>query len=371
MHVSGKIIIAIACMFLVFLAIWYPSLNLPKVSEKEKPLHIRGIETLDGIHCNFDSKQTFDCTPLLHNGIRLTKDRVLKIVLMTKNEWPLSRSWVLYHGLVFGFNNIYVIDGSNDPRQIKYMVYLKSLGYNILFSQADLNSLEKVISKLMRSLRKSCDFLLKLDTDEFLAVYDPPSSKVYTSHIRIQAHLNSLPYNGSMYKVGYYSDVIPPLDNCLPEDDITSTTVLFSCPQRSTHKTFFPSKTFEHMDLGSHAGSVSVSGPGKNVYHTSNFLILHYHNQCFLSYVKNCETVIVSHGYVYQNDSIERRIEKLSAKNGQDYNSWHKAAYYLTYLKDPNGTEKSYIDSIRQSAEGTGSKCNITAVADIHNIIRN
>ena len=122
--------------------------------------------------CKFDSEQFYDCTPLVQkDGSRYTNDRVLKIVVMTKDEWPLSRAWALYHGFVFGVRNVYVIDGSTDPRQKMFMMYLKSLGFNILFTQAGLDELENIITKVLHGLRKSCDFLMKLDTDEFLALY--------------------------------------------------------------------------------------------------------------------------------------------------------------------------------------------------------
>ena len=319
--------------------------------------------------CKFDSEQFYECIPLVQNdGTRYTNDRVLKIVVMTKDDWPLSRAWALYHGFVFGVHNLYIIDGSTDPRQKMFLTYLKALGFNVLFSQAGLDKLETVITRLMHALRKSCDFLMKLDTDEFLALYNPSTRDVYTSHTLIQAHLNALPYNGSMYKVGFYADSIPRVDDCNPEEDITSTTTQFTCPSASQHKSFFPSTTFKHMDLGSHGGVVSVTGPGKNIFHSSNLVILHYHNRCFLSVMRSCETVVISHGYIYQNDSTAKRIEKLEAKGASGYNSFHKAVYYLHYLRDPAATEKAYYDMIR-SGRDNWTKCNITAVQEVNKMI--
>lgn len=47
---------------------------------------------------------------LLHPG-----SKIFKIVVMTKDEWPLIKSWVLYHARIFGGENLYVLDGSTNP----------------------------------------------------------------------------------------------------------------------------------------------------------------------------------------------------------------------------------------------------------------
>ena len=41
------------------------------------------------------------------------KKELLKIFMMHKDEWPLIKSWILYHGFNFGFKNLYILDGDN------------------------------------------------------------------------------------------------------------------------------------------------------------------------------------------------------------------------------------------------------------------
>jgi len=84
--------------------------------------------------------------------------------------------------------------------------------------------------------------------------------------------------------------------------------------------------------------------------------------------MRSCETVVISHGYIYQNDSTAKRIEKLEAKGASGYNSFHKAVYYLHYLRDPAATEKAYYDMIR-SGRDNWTKCNITAVQEVNKMI--
>jgi hypothetical protein len=36
--------------------------------------------------------------------------KIFKILVMTMNEWPLIRSWTLYHASIFGGENLYILD---------------------------------------------------------------------------------------------------------------------------------------------------------------------------------------------------------------------------------------------------------------------
>jgi hypothetical protein len=47
-------------------------------------------------------------------------ETVLKLIMMVKDEWPLLKQWVLYHGELLGFHNLYILDGSSDERSISF-----------------------------------------------------------------------------------------------------------------------------------------------------------------------------------------------------------------------------------------------------------
>ena len=76
--------------------------------------------------------------------------KVFKIFIMTKDEWPTIVSNALHHGHVFGFNNIHVVDGSADQRQIDFLNKIHSnLGVSRYFSSKKLNDLAGYISNIM------------------------------------------------------------------------------------------------------------------------------------------------------------------------------------------------------------------------------
>lgn len=76
-----------------------------------------------------------------------------------------------YHGEVFGFQNLYIIDSSTNPLCISFLKHTRDiLGANVIFSNANLNELENIMTKIGSILGGSADFVVKVDTDEFLTV---------------------------------------------------------------------------------------------------------------------------------------------------------------------------------------------------------
>ena len=70
--------------------------------------------------CDFQDGQRFRCRPLVPPAEDLAArirrahpgDRVLCLLLLTKDDWPTVRSSVLHHGHLVGFEHLYVLDGS-------------------------------------------------------------------------------------------------------------------------------------------------------------------------------------------------------------------------------------------------------------------
>jgi len=49
----------------------------------------------------------------------------------------------------------------------------------------------------------------------------------------------------------------------------------------------------------------------------------------------NTKKVLISHGYISENDPVNVQISKLSQLDAGSINSGHKIMIYLDYLKDP------------------------------------
>jgi len=135
-----------------------------------------------------------------HGGVR-----IVKVVLMTKDEWPLVRDWVLYHASLFNPENLYVIDGSSVSSKARKFLDgpARSLGVNVFWlPKATLEETGEAFNTVFRSLRWSADLFLKLDTDEFLGLGTPLSSDAVTSISLVKedilSYINTLPLGGGV-----------------------------------------------------------------------------------------------------------------------------------------------------------------------------
>ncbi len=118
-------------------------------------------------------KLTYDRAPAaaaaaMQQQMQRVQNKKIKIVLMTKNEWPLLRSWVLYHSHTFGIENLYIIDSSTLPVIRNFLETMRTRGLQVLCEDLNLNDIEGKFNEVMRDLAPSSDLMIKLDTDEFL-----------------------------------------------------------------------------------------------------------------------------------------------------------------------------------------------------------
>ena len=88
---------------------------------------------------------------------------------MTKDEEDLIEDWIVYHGTLFGYHNLYIIDNysSKNVTECIYRRY-QIVGLNVIYTKTDLNKRQDFITQCMLERAKECDFMIKLDTDEFL-----------------------------------------------------------------------------------------------------------------------------------------------------------------------------------------------------------
>ena len=94
-----------------------------------------------------------------------------------KDEWPIGMQSILYHGELLGFSNLYVLDGSEDPKSQAFLVYVRDqLGVNVIFSPTKLDGLSIEMSTLGQTIAGASDFIMKMDPDEFLGIIQTGNS---------------------------------------------------------------------------------------------------------------------------------------------------------------------------------------------------
>src|SRR4051794_8936502 len=97
-------------------------------------------------------------------------------LMMQKDEDILLRPWLLYHGYLFGFENLYVFDnGSSSEAVLATLQAFAAVGVNVDFTHdrpEDFEFKGEVIGRTIKEFRQDdrYDIALPLDCDEFLAV---------------------------------------------------------------------------------------------------------------------------------------------------------------------------------------------------------
>jgi hypothetical protein len=93
---------------------------------------------------------------------------------MTKNDAETIENWILYHAYHFGFKNLYLLDGSDNQQVLDIYDFYKKHGLNVHHSSTGLNGLADELTSLMRQHEDFDGYLIKMDSDEYLAHTGPP-----------------------------------------------------------------------------------------------------------------------------------------------------------------------------------------------------
>ncbi len=303
----------------------------------------------------FEGKRT-------HRGMR-----ILKIILLTKDEWPILKWWILYHGDRFGFENLYILDGSERLECIEFLKMAETKWkVNVIRTNHGLNELEQDLTNIMLDLAYSSDYVTKLDTDEFIALNAVDISKGPFLLHGMTRELDRIVYDGRIVKFGYTTLGWPNQTICEARDGLNNTDLLldkalyFTEPIPTTFKSILPSISVTNSDLGNHRGDVHPDftlydcmlsdGSIQSIpptHHVTNLSIIHFHFGCFEEFIANTEKAVVSHRYIKGNETREEKIHILAPLIADftkecNINSCHKVANYVEYLNDTESCKTKY-----------------------------
>lgn len=323
----------------------------------------------------------------------------LKIFLMTRNEPELIEDWITYHAHLFGMANVHILDGSDDEYVLSVYEKYRPQGLNIHFSHSGLDDLAQELTALMQAYKGNGNFLIKLDTDEFLTYSRPAYFKPRTAFIRtirarfrkkidgkgklrkdeflappfdyytkntplsaddFEKFFSELPVTGQRYKASFVVWSHPKEAYCSrPCCDIET----FFAPQFTHLKSFFHSDSFVSVDLGGHTG-VSTQNKG---FIDTGLTVIHYHNTSVDDTMRRAQQVLISHKYIDAADTAEQEHEKLSALEHKRMSSSHKIDLYLSYLRANKAGKKLPVDTLNAQHPyfRSGKSQKMTLVKDI------
>jgi hypothetical protein len=190
-------------------------------------------------------------------------------IMMQRDEEDLLEPWLLYHGYLFGFENLHVIDnGSTSPTVRTTMDRFSRVGVHFDFGYSAPSDYERkhvIVSEKITSLTRSegHHFYFPIDCDEFVALFDHRG--ITLSRQSIMRYLEQLSAISSQRTLRIRAQ-------------------LFNIPGQSCKfyfedlpKVFFTSGEVAYLEHGNHHGHLSGAMSEQHV----PFTYLHFRNKPF------------------------------------------------------------------------------------------
>lgn len=235
---------------------------------------------------------------------------MVKIFTMAKDELDIVIDWVIYHGFIFGFSNIYVIDNySTDGTYEALLKMQQQLGINVI-RLPDYKKKGIYMTYFMRNVCKN-ELAFPIDIDEFIVCYNKKTNKISCNKQDFFKELSRLP-QVPIYKMNYIDSKIL-IPNGYQRATVETRYGKYN-DQKDFAKTFFHSGLFKGIiDHGNHFIT--------NKYYLSNFCLVHFHT-------RNIEQI---KGKIYNNVS------------GLGYNANNINELRKTLIKNPTAAGNHHI----------------------------
>ena len=207
------------------------------------------------------------------------RDMTVKIATMQRDETLLLEPWLRYHGYLFGFENLYVHDnGSEDPGVLDVLARFAKAGVTVVYGPRDSRDFDAKGTLLAEVIRKwddgtDYDFAFPIDCDEFIALRE--RGAVTCQRNAIQEYLGAIRDLPRNFKVDTNLFNVPALPG-------------WYWPQEGK-KTFFASRTLNHLDHGFHYGSVRSDGNEMN----TSITYFHMHFKPWTEFVRSARAKLI------------------------------------------------------------------------------
>lgn len=256
-------------------------------------------------------------------------------IMMQKDEVHLLEPWLAWHGHLFGFENLYVLDnGSSKPEVLLTLARYAGKGVNVDYSPSRrdhyLNKgavVGAVINRLEVTSRY--DFFFPTDCDEF--VIKQTDWGFTCDRAAIHAHLEELKEEPRALRIPFQLANHP----MLPD--------LYS--YFTFHKTFYAAGAFGWTDHGHHAaGSRKAEG-----FRDTSIVHIHFHNMPF-------DLLLQAARQKWNGSVSPDEKDKLVGYSGD---SMHLAPYFLMtpdqYYAGFNERTQFYLPQLRARLNSLGA----------------
>jgi hypothetical protein len=261
---------------------------------------------------------------------------------MTKDEYDLIEDFIIYYGHIFGYNNIIIIDNMS-TNSVVLDVYTKYISKGITVYKEESyrgDDQGRAFTKYMNMYKDKAEFLIGLDTDEFMFSVDKlKNNNECTDKNDIITILKNMPEDITCIVFNSYVYCIPDPTyknyingkNQRPAQDIIHffkhhANAINSPP---VIKCLYRSSAFIGTYNGNHNGIVSY---GRRDF--INIGLFHFHSTGQYRVYERCKNVINGYNYFNTDSSIKEQIDILC--NNRYCYGYHRVDQYYKFIMRKN-----------------------------------
>ena len=128
---------------------------------------------------------------------------------MVKNEVDIIEYWINYHGSIFGYRNLHIIDNNSDDGTYEKIIKYKKIGVNI-YRESNYKLKGKLITSLIKEEQKidAYELAIPIDIDEFVVHYDKTHNTLNPTHTKTYINELMKTSNDEIFKMNYIQSTI-------------------------------------------------------------------------------------------------------------------------------------------------------------------
>jgi len=273
---------------------------------------------------------------------------IAKVVLLTKDESHLIEDFLVFYGELFGYSNVVVIDNGSTCSDVLgiYEVYQKTKGVTIITDERPFVDARIFMSEHMKGLVDTCEWILPLETDEFMYCIPQTSNNMFFLQRKdVEVYLRSIPENVSIINYGtLMGSVVDPNDDTYDKNMGVyprPTTDIVKFSDQGWDKLIIRASEFVRMSQWCHHAEVKT--PSVDMCLKSDFLgLLHYHDTGFRRKLESATRVLKSFPYIpnininpnsLSIEDVRRKHQACQVFMKKGVACGHKIEYYDLFLR--------------------------------------
>lgn len=261
---------------------------------------------------------------------------IVKLFTMVKDEEDIIEYWINYHGSIFGYRNLYIVDNMSTDGTFEKIMKYRKIGVQV-FRETDYKEKGNYMTRLIKNRRLGkYDIAFPIDIDEFIVHFDKTHNAINPEHTRkyVNEYLKKDFNNYEVFKCNYIETILTTSNPNGYNNALIETHYGRYNDYKNLAKTFFnKSKWNGVLDHGNHYNTDN--------YKLSDLCLVHYHCRGLEQMKKKIINNVKGLGYEIDYENLKEVI-----KNNKNAHGSHHIVNMIKILENSYTLSLTDIDTI-------------------------